>query len=199
MKEESLNVSLAELLAERGLRALGEVSLRGPSRGSPDVLMVVNGVRIVLEGKRPGHRAELVRQAVKRIEDGVCEVAVIVEYVEVPLSGLVVDQRGVKEALARATFNVGVVTLAEAPGLERFLGGGRRPEVAMFEGADFHDLVTVVMQAYERAVSEDLFGPVVARMEETLRRFSARLADRVDAERLREALELRRGGEAGDE
>jgi len=55
IREENLNVTLAELLAERGLKALGEVILRKRGgRPEPDVLVELNGVRIVLEGKKPG-------------------------------------------------------------------------------------------------------------------------------------------------
>jgi len=52
-REEGLNVLLAELLAERDIRALGEVVLKKPTRRFPDVLLVINGIRIVIEGKRP--------------------------------------------------------------------------------------------------------------------------------------------------
>jgi len=50
--EENLNVMLAELLAERGLKALGEVILRKEGRRpQPDVLLELNGIRIIIEGK----------------------------------------------------------------------------------------------------------------------------------------------------
>jgi hypothetical protein len=80
--EENLNVMLAELLADKGLRALGEVILR-KSRGrpEPDVLIDLNGVRIVIEGKKPGMWNELVRQCEERLDDNVCDLCVMVEYV----------------------------------------------------------------------------------------------------------------------
>jgi hypothetical protein len=55
LREENLNVVLAELLSEKGLKALGEVILRKKGgRLEPDVLIELNGVRIVIEGKKIG-------------------------------------------------------------------------------------------------------------------------------------------------
>ncbi|MBS7612212.1 hypothetical protein KEJ27_08455 [Candidatus Bathyarchaeota archaeon] len=52
IREENFNVVLAELLTERGLKALGKVVLRRRGgRLEPDVLIELNGVRIVIEGK----------------------------------------------------------------------------------------------------------------------------------------------------
>jgi hypothetical protein len=51
LREENLNVTLAGLLAGRGLQALGEVVLRKGAKGpEPDVLIVLNRVRILIEG-----------------------------------------------------------------------------------------------------------------------------------------------------
>ena len=41
IREENLNVTLAELLAESGLKAIGEVIIR---RKMPDVLIDINGI-----------------------------------------------------------------------------------------------------------------------------------------------------------
>ncbi|RLG98917.1 hypothetical protein DRO19_03660, partial [Candidatus Bathyarchaeota archaeon] len=74
LREESFNVILAELLTERGLRALGEVILRKRRRRpEPDVLIELNGVRIVIEGKKPGMWESLVKQCEKRLDDNVCD------------------------------------------------------------------------------------------------------------------------------
>lgn len=80
-REENLNVMLAELLAERGLRALGELVLRrGGKRPEPDVLIELNGVRIVVGGKKPGAWNDLVRQCEERLDNNVCDLRVMVEY-----------------------------------------------------------------------------------------------------------------------
>jgi len=110
--------------------------------------------------------------------------------VSVPISGLAISQTDVKKALLNGTFNVGVLTLIEASNKVR---GSVEPLVVIYENVDFHDLVTIVMQAYERAVSEDLISPVVARMEDVLRNFVVNVAVQVSFERLKEALELEDG------
>ena len=59
--EETLNVVLAQLLLKRGLRSLGEARIHDLSVKKPDVFMVVNGVKVILEGtyQRAGAREEL--------------------------------------------------------------------------------------------------------------------------------------------
>jgi hypothetical protein len=77
LREENLNVVLAELLAERGLKALGEVVLRKKGgRPEPDVLIDLNGVRIVIEGKKPGMWDTLVEQCKERLDNNVCDLVV---------------------------------------------------------------------------------------------------------------------------
>ena len=72
LREENLNVVLAELLAERGVNALGEVILKKRGRRTePDVLLLLNGVRIVVEGKKPGMWDQLVSKRVERVDDNV--------------------------------------------------------------------------------------------------------------------------------
>jgi len=190
IREENLNVTLADLLAERGLKALGEVVVKRPTKHQPDVLVVINGMRIVIEGKRPGFWAQLEAQAKRRLEDNICEIVVMVEYLSVPLNRLEYTQAELREALLRGRYNVGVMTYVEAAGLERFLGEGGRAEVEVYRDVDFHDLVTYVMQAYERAVREDIIAPVVAKIEAVLSDFSSSVVDCVDPERLKEILEI---------
>jgi len=73
LREENLNVVLAELLAERGVNALGEVILKKRGRRTePDVLLLLNGVRIVVEVKKPGMWDQLVSKRVERVDDNVC-------------------------------------------------------------------------------------------------------------------------------
>ena len=49
VREENLNIELANLMVERGLGATGEVKIHvGRRRRLPDVLMSVNGVNVIL-------------------------------------------------------------------------------------------------------------------------------------------------------
>ncbi len=184
---------LAELLAERGLKTLGEVILsRKGRRPEPDVLLMLNGVRIVLEGKKPGKWEELVSQCQSRLDNNVCDLCVMVEYVdfEDALAGtLQLDQVEVKEALLNGTFNVGFMSFASRIGLEKWTNVKLKPEV--YQGVGFDELLTYLMSAYTRVVSEEILDPVVSRMDEALKDFATRVSATINPDRLRDVLELR--------
>jgi aryl carrier-like protein len=189
VREESLNVTLAELLAERGLKALGEVILKK----RPDVLLDVNGVRIILEGKKPGKRNELVAQAENRLDEGMCDVCVMIEYAQVNVRTLEATQKDVKEALVNGRFNVAFMTLADRVGLEKWIEGIKaRSKNGFQEDVDFQDLVTYLMAVYEQAVREDVLGPVVEKLDARIHSFARNISSgNINMQRLREALDLR--------
>jgi len=190
LREESFNVILAELLTERGLRALGEVILRKRRRRpEPDVLIELNGVRIVIEGKKPGMWESLVKQCEKRLDDNVCDLCVMVEYADVKLDTLMPSQLDVKNALLRGKFNVGFLSYVDRVGLDKWLGITRKLE--KYAGVSFNDLLTYLMSAYSRVVKEDIIGPVIERMSEVLDEFAERVSTEVNVERLKEVLELK--------
>jgi len=190
LREESFNVILAELLTERGLKALGEVILRKRRRRpEPDVLIELNGVRIVIEGKKPGMWESLVKQCEKRLDDNVCDLCVMVEYADVKLDTLMPSQLDVKNALLRGKFNVGFLSYVDRVGLDKWLGITRKLE--KYAGVSFNDLLTCLMSAYSRVIKEDIIGPVIERMSEVLDEFAERVSTEVNVERLKEVLELK--------
>jgi hypothetical protein len=191
VREESLNVTLAELLAERGLKALGEVILKK----RPDVLLDVNGVRIILEGKKLGNRNELVRQAESRLDEGMCDICVMVEYAQVNIRTLEATQKDVKEALINGRFNVASMTFADRVGLEKWIKGLRPKPKSFQEDVDFQDLVTYLMTVYEQAVREDVLGPVVKKLDARIHGFARNISSgNINVQRLKEALDLRGRG-----
>ena len=67
--EPALNVMLAELLTKHGLVGAGELVLRKKKEiKKPDVFMLLEGVKVILEGKlpKPAARSELTDQCKKR-------------------------------------------------------------------------------------------------------------------------------------
>jgi hypothetical protein len=199
--EENLNVMLAELLADKGLRALGEVILR-KSRGrpEPDVLIDLNGVRIVIEGKKPGMWNELVRQCEERLDDNVCDLCVMVEYVNFEKllnERLSLDQSYIKKFLLKGVYNVGFMSYIARVGLDRWLGLPVKYE--KYENVGFDDLLAYLMTAYNKVVGEDVIGPVIAKMKEVLDEFAKNTAPMVNVERLKETLELREREDETDE
>jgi hypothetical protein len=184
---------LAELLAERGLRALGEVVLRKRGRRpEPDVLIILNGIRIVIEGKKPGMWEKLVKTCQAKLDNNVCDLCVMVEYADIKLNKLVLTQVDIKQALLKGRYNVGFMSYIDRIGLERWLN--IQPRVEPYKGVKFEDLLTYLMSAYSRIISEDIIQPVIKRMGEVLSEFSQLLAPSVDTTRLRESLELQEQG-----
>jgi hypothetical protein len=196
--EESLNVMLAELLAERGLKALGEVILKKKGRRpEPDVLIELNGVRIIIEGKKPGMWNVLVKQCEERLDNGVCDLCVMVEYVDIKLEKLRPDQLDIKNALLKGKFNVGFMSYidrvmlshADKMGLGKWISGIPKPE--KYVGISFDELLAHLMSAYTKVVSEDVIDPVIKRINEVLDEFATGVSTIVDIGRLKEVLELR--------
>jgi len=189
LREENLNVILAELLTEKGLKALGEVILRKKGgRLEPDVLIELNGVRIVIEGKKLGMWDALVEQCKERLDNNVCDLCVMVEYADVKLRKLVPNQLDVRDALLKGKFNIGFLSYADRAGLDRWMAVTPRPEKYLDVG--FDDLLTYLMSAYSRVVKEDIMGPVIKRMNEVLDEFAAKVSTTINVERLSEVLEL---------
>jgi len=197
LREENLNVTLAELLAERGLKALGEVILRKKGRRpEPDVLIELNGVRILIEGKKPGMWDALVSQCAERLDNNVCDLCVMVEYADFKLKKLVPNQLDVKEALLKGKFNIGFLSYVDRAGLDKWMATAPKPE--QYNDVNFDDLLTYLMSAYGRVVREDIIEPVINRMNEVLEDFAVKLSTTINLERLKEVLELHRTEEETD-
>jgi len=196
VREESLNVLLAELLAERGLKALGEVILR---KGFPDVLLDVNGVRIIIEAKKTGSREELRRNCEGRLDKGMCDICVMVEYVELKFTSMQPTTKDLKQALLKGKFNVGFITYIDRVGLEKWLEGFKpRTRSDFYKNVDFQDLVTYLMSVYEYTVEEDVITPVTEKIRTVVNDFARTvLAGGLEVDRLKETLELREKNERG--
>ena len=191
IREENLNVTLAELLAESGLKAIGEVIIR---RKMPDVLIDINGIRVIIEGKYLRRRGELYENACGRIDDGLCDVVTMVEYKNLPLGEqkqLQIDQKEIKEILKKATYNIGFLTYVDRVGLEKWVPELiKEPE--FYENIDFQDLVAYLMITYDTLIKESVLDRVIEKMEEKISSFSSRvIADAPNIDRLKEVLELR--------
>jgi hypothetical protein len=197
VREENLNVMLAELLTESGLKAIGEVIIR---RRMPDVLLDLNGVRVIIEGKHVGRREELYANACGRIDNGLSDVVMMVEYVNLPFAKqtqIQIDQKDLKEALKAGTFNVGLLTYVDRAGLDRWIPQAyRSPE--FYENVGFQDLVAYLMITYDALIRESLLDKVIEKMEEKIFSFGSKvMVDSPNIDRLKEVLEL--GKESRDE
>lgn len=192
IREENLNIMLAEILSERGLNALGEVILKKTtgSRKQPDVMIILNGVRIIIEGKKPGLWPKLVDQCTKRIDNGICDICFLVEYTNVDTNLLSPTQSQVKDAVIKGSFNIGFLTFLDRSNLDRYTD--TLPNIEMYKNVRIDDLVTYLMGTYTEVVRTDAITPVVNKIKAALLSFSS-IASDIDINRLREVLELREG------
>jgi hypothetical protein len=193
VREENLNIMLAELLTESGLKAVGEVIIR---RKMPDVLIDINGVRVIIEGKKLGKREELYKNACGRIDNGLCDVVMMVEYVNLPFgkqTPIQIDQKIIKQALKMGTFNVGFLTYVDRVGLDKWIPQMKK-EPEFYEKTDFQNLVAYLMMTYDTLIKEDVLDKVIGKMEEKISSFSSRvITDAPNIDRLKEVLELGKG------
>jgi len=83
VREEVVNNQLAGLLEDYGLpnAALADFN------GVPDIYLLIRGVRVILETKEEGRRAELERQMEDRLARNLCEVVVGVIYPATVVTG----------------------------------------------------------------------------------------------------------------
>jgi len=157
--EETLNVVLAQLLLKRGLRSLGEARIHGLGVKKPDVFMVVNGVKVILEGKysRAGARKDLEAKCKERIDDGLCEICISAEY---PFSfeGFLHPNMDDVEKMLLVKGVEAHVSWVSAEGIRT--SGWARLRI--------EELANIVRSSYTSIVSEDILGKAVARLAEAL-------------------------------
>ena len=154
IREAALTRLLAELLSDASRNTIGEVRIL---RKTPEVLLDLNGVRFILDGRVVGHREDLYASACRRIDAGSCDAVVMVEFVALPLDGsgsLPVNPKLGKQALKRGIFHIGVVTYGERVRVGRWLPW-RKKMPAFDEHVDFPHFV-----AYVGSASETLLNAV---------------------------------------
>ena len=131
VRQEVLNVLLAQLLEERGLVAAPEQILR---RGGvadkegiamPDVIVDFQGLRLIIEGEF-GHRTRAAQaaaqkrasqSALERVQLGLAHVGVALTY---PQSLRRVRAERLKDELADATLRFAIITEVTEPQLKLF-------------------------------------------------------------------------------
>ncbi|TET42950.1 MAG: hypothetical protein E3J66_02685 [Dehalococcoidia bacterium] len=169
--EPALNVALAQLLRRRELQALGEVVVHREAKGvgkKPDVLLTVNGVKVIIEGKFavPGIESVLEKQCIDRIEDGLCEICIGIIYSKMPTTSLTLTTKEVDAKLLKSKFQA-LVTYVAPPEMEQlsfdFILSGVPPglkKMGWYE-VDINELASLVRSSYTSVVSEDILGKAV--------------------------------------
>lgn len=154
IREAALTRLLAELLVEGSRDTVHAVRIR---RKTPEILLDLDGVQLVLDGRVVGHRDNLYASACRRIDAGSCDAVVMVEFVALPLDGLAslpVHPTLGRQALKRGVFHVGIVTYGDRARVGRWLPW-RKKTPTFIEHVEFPHFV-----AHVRAVSETLMNDV---------------------------------------
>jgi len=184
--EPTLNVALAQLLRRRELQALGEVVIHRQARGvgkKPDVLLTVNGVKVIIEGKFDisGVKAILEKQCVDRIEDGLCEICIGVIYAKMQFNSLTQTMKDVEATLLKSKFLALVTYVGPTEGeqLSLDLTQSNLPpgvkKIGWWYEIDVNLLADLVRSSYTSVVSEDILGKAVESFASALQRAAERL------------------------
>jgi hypothetical protein len=157
-REEVLNVLLAQLLADRGLVTTPESAVRSAedARRLPDVLVVFQGLRLVVEGKYDDAQAStaVLTQATERVEQGVAHIGVAVLYprrlAHVPFDDLPAE-------LAASELSIAICTEDGSHGWTQ---------------GDLDYLGDLLRRAFEEIIEEDVVAAAVEALEAGVADFS---------------------------
>jgi hypothetical protein len=184
LREEVLNVKLAELLSRSGLLSVPESILSEDARRRlPDVIIGDYwGVRVVLEGRvadRSNVQVTLENDCLRRIEEGIAAIAIAIRY---PRELRYSDWDKLEQKLRTVTFRIRVFSEA---------GAGE------WIDSDLEGLSAVLRRAYESLVNEDLVNASVEELRQSIEAASRQLAGSPGtAGRLRNLLVVPRRQEA---
>lgn len=178
--EPTLNVALAYLLRRRELLALGEVVVHRQAKGvgkRPDVLLTVDGVKVIIEGKfaSSGIESILEKQCVERIEDGLCEICIGIIYSKMQPTTLTVTMKEVDSMLLKSRFQA-LVSYVAPPEFEQlgldYVQSPVPPGLKKmgWHEVDINQLADLVRASYTSVVSEDILGKAVESFASALQR-----------------------------
>jgi len=77
-EEPVINVKFAELLSTYGIESYPQVLL--PRQKKPDILVFIDGIRVIFEGRTTKNLRKLKEDAIRRLQDGLCEASVALFY-----------------------------------------------------------------------------------------------------------------------
>lgn len=204
--ETTLNVALAELLQKHELQSLGEAIIHRKSKGigkKPDVLITINGIKVILEGKfdQPGAAQILEKQCIERIEDGICEICIGVVYGTLTAKTLTPTMKEVKDILKKAKYGANIYNVApvemeqlsfDSIGVSRSIPPGIKE--SGWQQVELDDLCSLVSASYTAVVTEDILGKAVTSFSNALQSAYAKLLSTGNApllaDTMREIMEI---------
>lgn len=158
IRQEVLNVLIAQLLQERGIVAVPESiipDVSGRSRDMPDVLVDFEGLRLAIEGEfaAPRAMAKARSSALSRVTEGIAHVGVALIY-PADLKSLPTDISILRNRLAKAELRFAIVTEVEADQLMLPYEEATAGEPVPFDVGTVESLAAAMRRCYEYLVKD---------------------------------------------
>ena len=159
VRQEVLNVLMAQLLQERGIVAAPEQILKDPfgRRRMPDVLVDYQGLRLVIEGEFESSAAKdkASHAGLNRVEEGIAHIAMALIYpasLRTPSTNIA----QLKMTLAESTLDFAIITEGEAAQSQPAFPELSEMEAAVipFERGSLDGLEDALRRAYERLIED---------------------------------------------
>ena len=159
IRQEVMNVLVAQLLQERGTIAAPERIIKNPkgSRRMPDVLVDFQGLRLIIEGEYDSRTAKdkASQSALNRVEEGIAHIAMALIY-PASLRTLSANIARLKASLAESTLEYAIITESEAAQSQPAFPELSEMESAVipFERGNLDGLEGALRRAYERLIED---------------------------------------------
>ncbi len=153
VREEVLNVLLAQLLEKQGVVSLPEVLKKLPdkSRRMPDILVDFQGLRTIIEGKiydSEHSREEVHKQTYKRVNEGLAHIGIAVLYPSNIRQG---DTLSIlSDLISRRMLEIQIITEAGAEEWSK---------------CHLRDLGDILRRTFEQLAEEDIVGKTAAELD----------------------------------
>lgn len=151
-REEVINVELAHILASRGLEANAETISRG---NLPDVLISLDGIRLIIEGRTSTASQSLLRDAERRVSSGLADLSMAIVYP--PKLKEADSHADLCANLEGLTYN-GVIFFVAAEGIR----------TQTFEAETIDGLVRTINSVFGLRIQNDVVRRKVAEVQKTL-------------------------------
>lgn len=154
--EPTLNQVLAGHLETYGFAANPEVIIK---EKHPDVLILIGGLKVILEGKNRSKKKKLQKQAKDRLKDGLCEISIAVLYESELYHAS--DYGALKKHMAEAVYD-GFVFYWDDEGISEI----------PFEEQTIQDLAAVLDNVLSLYIKNDLLRKKIEEIDEVIGRLS---------------------------
>lgn len=159
--ETTLNVLLAERLTNKGLLGSAELVERVKKETKkPDILMIVNGIKVILEGKmnKSTAKKQLTKQCNDRLENSLCDVSIGIIYNISTAGKLFLSISDLKKLLDNSKFKIAIWI----PGKDT------AKKIIDWNDVDMKGLAKLIRASINEVTSSDLLTEAVDDLKATI-------------------------------